>query len=162
MPRALSGVGSLERPGGLVVGLDVGEHLLREVGLAGEDPVLEQAAHEDREEDLDLVEPRSARSTGGERGSRASRPPLREIRKTRMALLVAEVLDVAGERFVDAQAVVGQQRDQRRGPPAVGVSGVKQALELVAGEGNGRSSLATRGRLTLATGFSSSTATSTL
>jgi hypothetical protein len=56
--EGLAGVGPLERLGGLVVGLDVGEHLLGEVILAGEDAVLEQAAVQDREEDLDLVEPR--------------------------------------------------------------------------------------------------------
>jgi hypothetical protein len=41
-----------------------------------------------------------------------------------MAELVAEVLDVARERLVDAQLVVGQQRDQR-GP--VGFGGVERA-----------------------------------
>ena len=54
----LAGVGPLEWVGGLVVGLDVGEHLLGEVLLAGEAAVLEQPAPEDREEDLDLVQPR--------------------------------------------------------------------------------------------------------
>jgi len=53
--RRLAGVGPLERLGGLVVGLDVGEHLLGEVFFTGEDAVLEQSAPEDREEDLDLV-----------------------------------------------------------------------------------------------------------
>jgi hypothetical protein len=53
--KGLAGVGPLERLGGLVVGLDVGEHLLGEVVLAGEDGVPEQAPPEDREEDLDLV-----------------------------------------------------------------------------------------------------------
>jgi len=62
--EGLAGVRPLERLGGLVLGLDVREHLLRKVGLAGEDPVLEQPAPEDREEDLDLVEPR--RVLGGE------------------------------------------------------------------------------------------------
>ncbi len=51
----LAGVGPLEGLGGLVVGLDVGEHLLGEVVLAREDAVLEQAPVQDREEDLDLV-----------------------------------------------------------------------------------------------------------
>jgi hypothetical protein len=55
--EGLARVGPRERFGGLVVGLDVGEHLLGEVGLAGEDAVLEQPPGEDREEDLDLVEP---------------------------------------------------------------------------------------------------------
>ena len=41
----------------MVVGLDEGEHLLGEVLFRGEDAVLEQSPVEDREEDLDLVEP---------------------------------------------------------------------------------------------------------
>ena len=51
-----------------------------------------------------------------------------------MAELVAEVLDVARERLVDAQPVVGEQRDQRRRPRPVGPGGVEEGLELVAGE----------------------------
>jgi hypothetical protein len=45
-----------------------------------------------------------------------------------MAELVAEVLDVARERLVDAQSVVGQQRDQR----GLSASAVSSRLELVA------------------------------
>ena len=41
----------------MVVVLDEGEHLVGEVGFAGEGASFEQAAGEDREEDLDLVEP---------------------------------------------------------------------------------------------------------
>ncbi len=51
-----------------------------------------------------------------------------------MAELVAEVLDVARERLVDAQPVVGQQRDQRLRPRPVRLGGVEEGLELVAGE----------------------------
>jgi hypothetical protein len=51
-----------------------------------------------------------------------------------VAELVAKVLDVARERLVDAQAVVGQQRDQRRRPWAVGLRGLQEALELLTGE----------------------------
>lgn len=42
---------------GLVVGLDEGEQLLGEVFFADERAVAQQAAGEDGEEDLDLVEP---------------------------------------------------------------------------------------------------------
>ncbi len=47
----------LERLGREVVVLDEGEHLRREVGLGVKDAVLDQPAVQDREEDLDLVEP---------------------------------------------------------------------------------------------------------
>jgi hypothetical protein len=43
--------------------------------------------------------------------------------RVRMAELVAEVLDVARERLVDAQSVVGQQRDQRRPSASAASSG---------------------------------------
>src|SRR5262249_61410198 len=46
-----------EGAGGLVVGLDESEHLLGEVLFAWEGAAFEQASGEDREEDLDLVEP---------------------------------------------------------------------------------------------------------
>ena len=41
----------------MVVGFDDREHLLGEVFFAGEDAVFEQSSVEDREDDLDLVEP---------------------------------------------------------------------------------------------------------
>jgi hypothetical protein len=49
----------------LVVELNEGEHLLGELLLALERALAKQAAGEDREEDLDLVEP--ARCTGESR-----------------------------------------------------------------------------------------------
>jgi hypothetical protein len=67
-------------------------------------------------------------------------------------LLVAEVLDVARERFVDAQAVVGQQRDQRRRPGAVGVCGIEELLELVAGQADGHRACGDAGALDVAHG----------
>src|SRR3990172_7725421 len=52
-----AGVRPSERGGGLVVKLHEGEHLVGEVVLACERPVLEEATGEDGEEDLHLVEP---------------------------------------------------------------------------------------------------------
>lgn len=78
-----------------------------------------------------------------------------------VALLMAEMLDLARQRLVDAQAVEGQQRDQRRRPRPVGLGGIQQLLELVARKPTLIESVLTWGRLTFATGFSSSTATST-
>lgn len=62
-------IGPGERFGGWVVALDEREQLGSEVGFAGEDPAAEQAAGEDREEQLDLVQPR-----GVSRGE-VERPP---------------------------------------------------------------------------------------
>ena len=52
-----AGVCPFEWAGGLVVGLDEGEHLLGEIALACEGTALEQAASKDGEEDLDLDVP---------------------------------------------------------------------------------------------------------
>jgi hypothetical protein len=78
-----------------------------------------------------------------------------------VALLVAEVLDVAREGLVDAQAVVGQQRDQRRRPPPVGLGAASSCSSSSRARPTVIELLATRGRLTFDTGFSSSTETST-
>ncbi len=102
----LAGVGPLERFGGLVVGLDEREHLLGEVGLAGEDAVLEQSAVEDREEDLDLVEPR------GVLGGELEAPPRMVFQP------VADFLGAAGGEVVgDRDDLSGPRRSgsRRRG-----------------------------------------------
>lgn len=54
-----------------------------------------------------------------------------------MSLLVAEVLDVTRECLVDAQAVVGQQRDECRRSRAVDFGGLEQLLEFLACEPDG-------------------------
>ena len=46
-------------------------------------------------------------------------------------MVACHVLDVARQRLVDAQAVVGQQCDQGRRPGPAGLSSVEEALELV-------------------------------
>src|SRR5712692_7958961 len=62
--EGLALVGPRERLGSRVVAVDEVEQLRLQVVLAGEDAASEQAAGEDREEELDLVEPGGVR--GGE------------------------------------------------------------------------------------------------
>ena len=78
-----------------------------------------------------------------------------------VTLLVAKVLDVAGERLVDAQAVVRQQRDRAadRGLSASAAASSCSSSSRV--RPTVIESLETLGRLTFATEFSSRTPTST-
>ena len=53
-----------------------------------------------------------------------------------MAEVVGEVLDVSGKRLVDAQAVEGQQRDQRSGTEPVGMGRLQELDDFLLDEPN--------------------------
>jgi hypothetical protein len=73
----------------------------------------------------------------GERGLGRGLPALAHDPQDPVSALVGERLDVAGEHLGDAQAVVDEQAHERRRPPAVGLGGGKQFVELLGGEADG-------------------------